>query len=162
MIIQWYISFCSETITQKGPYHMQNYTTIIGIIDMCQRGIPYDDCQARYGIGSSILQLIMKQFKECSNTLDSLKQMSPRQMDVNFFISILIHLHFSIFLSVSICSAGIVLLSQPAVSSYAIIISQAVGTAVLPFQIITDQWPKRFRKRVKTNYTEFLRKYGFL
>lgn len=39
---------------------MQNYTTIIGIIDMRQRGISYDDCQTRYGISSSTLQLIIK------------------------------------------------------------------------------------------------------
>lgn len=54
---------------------MQNYTTIIGNINMHQRGISYDNCPTRYGIGNSTLQLIMKRFKECGKTLDSLKQM---------------------------------------------------------------------------------------
>lgn len=64
---------------------MQNYTTIIGIIDMRQRGISYDDCQTRYGIGSSTLQLIMKRFKECGKTLDSLKQMPPGEVENLFY-----------------------------------------------------------------------------
>lgn len=64
---------------------MQNYTTIIGIIDMRQRGISYDDCQTRYGIGSSTLQLIMKRFKECGKTLDSLKQMPPSEVENLFY-----------------------------------------------------------------------------
>lgn len=36
---------------------MQNYTTIIGIIDMRQRGISFDDCRSRYGVGCSTITL---------------------------------------------------------------------------------------------------------
>lgn len=41
---------------------MQNYTTILGIIDMRQRNISYDDCRNRYGIGNSTITLIMNRF----------------------------------------------------------------------------------------------------
>ena len=34
---------------------MQNCTTILGIIDMRQRGISYDDCRSRYHIGCSTI-----------------------------------------------------------------------------------------------------------
>ncbi len=64
---------------------MQNYTTIIGIIDMRQRGISYDDCQTRYHIGSSTLQLIMKRFKEYGKTLDPLKQMPKGEVENLFY-----------------------------------------------------------------------------
>ena len=36
---------------------MQNCTTILGIIDMRQRGISYDDCRSRYHIGCSTISL---------------------------------------------------------------------------------------------------------
>ena len=35
---------------------MQNYATILGIIDMRQRGISYDDCRSRYHIGCSTIR----------------------------------------------------------------------------------------------------------
>ena len=38
---------------------MQNCTTILGIIDMRQRGISYDDCRSRYKVGCSTITLIM-------------------------------------------------------------------------------------------------------
>ena len=34
---------------------MQNCTTILGIIDMRQRGISYDDCRSRYKVGCSTI-----------------------------------------------------------------------------------------------------------
>lgn len=43
---------------------MQNCTTILGIIDMRQRGISYDDCRSRYKIGCSAITLNMNRFKE--------------------------------------------------------------------------------------------------
>ena len=42
---------------------MQNCTTILGIIDMRQRGISYDDCRSRYKVGCSTITLIMNRFK---------------------------------------------------------------------------------------------------
>lgn len=64
---------------------MQNYTTIIGIIDMRQRGISYDDCRHRFGVGNSTITLIMNRFKECSKDLDSLKQLSPEEIENLFY-----------------------------------------------------------------------------
>lgn len=34
---------------------MQNCTTILGIIDMRQRGIYYDDCRSQYNVGCTFL-----------------------------------------------------------------------------------------------------------
>ena len=52
---------------------MQNCTTILGIIDMRQRGISYDDCRSRYKVGCSTITLIMNRFKESGKDLDTLK-----------------------------------------------------------------------------------------
>lgn len=60
---------------------MQNYTTILGIIDMRQRGISYDDCRYRFSVGSSTISLIMKRFRESGKTLDELKQMPPTEVE---------------------------------------------------------------------------------
>ena len=48
---------------------MQNCTTILGIIDMRQRGISYDDCRNRYHIGCSTISLIMSRFHACGKKL---------------------------------------------------------------------------------------------
>ena len=53
---------------------MQNYTTIIGIIDMRQRGISFDDCQSRYGVGCSTITLIMNRFAESGKQCFALKK----------------------------------------------------------------------------------------
>ena len=42
---------------------MHDCTTILGGIAMRQRGISYDDCRNRYGIGNSTITLIMNRFK---------------------------------------------------------------------------------------------------
>lgn len=64
---------------------MQNCTTILGIIDMRQRGISYDDCRNRYGVGNSTITLIMSRFKEMDKDLDSLKQMDPSDVEAAFY-----------------------------------------------------------------------------
>lgn len=64
---------------------MQNYITILGIIDMRQRGISYDDCRNRYGIGNSTITLIMNRFHDCSKDLSALKQMSPSEVEEIFY-----------------------------------------------------------------------------
>ena len=53
---------------------MQNYTTIIGIIDMRQRGISFDDCRSRYGVGCSTITLIMNRFAESGKQCFALKK----------------------------------------------------------------------------------------
>mgnify|MGYP000672304357 CR=1 FL=1 len=64
---------------------MQNCTTILGIIDMRQRGISYDDCRSRYHIGCSTISLIMSRFHACGKDLNSLKQMSAEEVEHLFF-----------------------------------------------------------------------------
>ena len=64
---------------------MQNCTTILGIIDMRQRGISYDDCRNRYGVGNSTITLIMTRFKELGKDLDTLKQMAPVDVETAFY-----------------------------------------------------------------------------
>ena len=63
---------------------MQNCTTILGIIDMRQRGISYDDCRSRYHIGCSTISLIMSRFHACGKDLDTLKQMSAEEVEYLF------------------------------------------------------------------------------
>lgn len=64
---------------------MQNCTTILGIIDMRQRGISYDDCRSRYGVGNSTITLIMSRFKELGKDLDSIRQMAPAEVEAAFY-----------------------------------------------------------------------------
>ena len=64
---------------------MQNYTTIIGIIDMRQRGISFDDCRSRYGVGCSTITLIMERFHNYDKDLSALKQMSPEEVENIFY-----------------------------------------------------------------------------
>ena len=64
---------------------MQNCTTILGIIDMRQRDISYNDCSNRYNIGHSTITLIMSRFRESGKTLDALKQMEPDEVEKLFF-----------------------------------------------------------------------------
>lgn len=63
---------------------MKDYNTILGIIDMRQRSISYDDCRARYQCGCNAITLIMKRFKESGLDLNTLKQMEPDEV-VNLF-----------------------------------------------------------------------------
>ncbi len=64
---------------------MQNCTTILGIIDMRQRGISYDDCRNRYGVGSSTITLIMSRFKGLGKDLEALMQMAPSEVETAFY-----------------------------------------------------------------------------
>ena len=64
---------------------MQNCTTILGVIDMRQRGISYNDCQRRSGIGHSTITLLMNRFAETGKELDALKQMDPEAVERLFY-----------------------------------------------------------------------------
>ena len=56
---------------------MQNYSTIIGVIELRQQSVGYATTQKRYGIGSSTVTLIMKRFKELGLTLEELRVNTP-------------------------------------------------------------------------------------
>ena len=79
------IVFHVVKIYVKGAFIMQNCTTILGIIDMRQRGISFDDCRARYGVGASTITLIMKRFHDSGKTLDTLKQMPAEDVEKLFY-----------------------------------------------------------------------------
>ena len=64
---------------------MQSYTTIVGVIDLRLRGESYDTIQKRYRIGSSTVTLIMKRFRALEVSIDDLKQMEPRKVEVAFY-----------------------------------------------------------------------------
>lgn len=64
---------------------MQDYNTIIGVIQMRQNKCSYSVVQNRYRIGSSTLQLIMKRFHDSGKTLDELKLMEPPDVEKLFF-----------------------------------------------------------------------------
>ena len=64
---------------------MQNYTTIVGVIELRQRGCSYEVIQKRYLIGSSTLQLIMKRYGEIDIPLHDLKVMEPSKVEVMFY-----------------------------------------------------------------------------
>lgn len=64
---------------------MQNYSTIIGVIELRQQNVGYATTQKRYGIGSSTVTLIMKRFKELGLTLEELRAMPPKAVEVAFY-----------------------------------------------------------------------------
>ncbi len=64
---------------------MQNYTTIIGVIELRRRKCPYDVIQKRFSIGSSTLQLIMKRYAEIDIPLEDLKAMAPSKVEEMFY-----------------------------------------------------------------------------
>lgn len=64
---------------------MQNCTTILGIIDMRQRGISYNDCCSRYHVGHSTVKLIMSRFSELGKELTTLRQMAPEDVETAFY-----------------------------------------------------------------------------
>ena len=64
---------------------MQNYSTIIGVIELRQQSVGYTTTQKRYGIGSSTVTLIMKRFKELGLTLEELRAMPPKAVEVAFY-----------------------------------------------------------------------------
>lgn len=70
---------------QKEKEAIQNYNTIIGVIELLQRDCLYDVIQKRYSIGSSTLQLIMKRYAEIGIPIDRLKNMEPSKVEVVFY-----------------------------------------------------------------------------
>ncbi len=48
---------------------------------MRQRGISYNDCRSRYGIGHSTITLIMERYRASGKDLEALKQMSAEEVE---------------------------------------------------------------------------------
>ena len=64
---------------------MQNCSTIIGVIELRLDGVRCDTVQKRYGIGSSTITLIMQRYKELGFTLEELRAMPPKAVEVAFY-----------------------------------------------------------------------------
>ena len=64
---------------------MQNYTTIIGVIELRIQGHSYSTVQQRYSVGSSTAQLIMKRYDEYGLSLQTLKEMQPHKVEALFY-----------------------------------------------------------------------------
>ena len=64
---------------------MQNYNTIIGVIQMRQNQCSLSVIQNRFHIGSSTVQLILKRFKASGFSLDDLKSKEPSEVERIFY-----------------------------------------------------------------------------
>ncbi len=64
---------------------MQNSTTILGIIELRLKGISYDDCCKRYGVGHSTVNLIMSRYRSKNIPLEVLKQMPSKDVESSFY-----------------------------------------------------------------------------
>ncbi len=64
---------------------MQKSTTILGIIEMRQRGISYNDCCNRFHVGHSTIERIMTRYNEIGKDLSALREMSPEEIETAFY-----------------------------------------------------------------------------
>ena len=64
---------------------MQDYNTILGVIQMRLVKCSYETVQRRFSIGSSTVTLIMKRFRSCGMTYEQLKQMDPHKLEDLFY-----------------------------------------------------------------------------
>lgn len=66
-------------------FNAKQHTTILGIIEMRLKGISYDDCRSRYGVGNSTANLIMTRYWTKGIPLDVLKQMPGSEVEASFY-----------------------------------------------------------------------------
>ena len=64
---------------------MQDYTTIIGVIQMRQNECSVPIIMSRYGIGSGTVQLILKRYSASGISLEQLKSMEPAEVEEVFY-----------------------------------------------------------------------------
>ncbi|MEQ2382852.1 hypothetical protein WMO21_10895 [Lachnospiraceae bacterium CLA-AA-H58] len=64
---------------------MQNYNTIIGVIQMRQDNCPSRSIMERYRIGSGTVSLIINRYASSSLSLQQLQQMSPKDVENTFY-----------------------------------------------------------------------------
>lgn len=64
---------------------MQNYATIIGVIQMREAGSSIRECRHRYGIGTSTVQLILDRYHRSGLSLADLNQMEPSKLIETFY-----------------------------------------------------------------------------
>ena len=64
---------------------MQKSSTILGIVEMRLKGISYDDCRSRYGVGNSTVTLIMERYNACGIPLESLQTRTASEVEAIFY-----------------------------------------------------------------------------
>ena len=64
---------------------MQDYNTIIGVIQMRQNNCSSRSIMNRYGIGSGTVALIMNRYKASGLSLQQLQQMMPKDVENTFY-----------------------------------------------------------------------------
>lgn len=64
---------------------MQDYPVIIGVLRLRQRNVPYRTICARYGIGDSVIELILQRCRECGRSLEELQAMEPLEVEELFY-----------------------------------------------------------------------------
>lgn len=64
---------------------MQNYNTIIGVLELRLAGHPYSHCRSKFRIGNSTIQLIDERYKQIGLSLDDLKSANPQKVVDEFF-----------------------------------------------------------------------------
>lgn len=64
---------------------MQSYTTIIGVIELRLNNVTFDDVRTRYKIGRSTISLIMERFNKSALSIDELKAMDPKELQMLFY-----------------------------------------------------------------------------
>src|SRR5699024_1405244 len=72
-------------LQERRQTNMQPCSTILGIIEMRLRGISYDDCRRRYGVGNSTITLIIDRYKAHGVSLDDLKKLSATDVESAFY-----------------------------------------------------------------------------
>ena len=64
---------------------MQSYTTIIGVLDMRDKGFSYRDIRARFGMGQGTVKLILDRFEKLALPIADIKQMEPDKVEEAFY-----------------------------------------------------------------------------
>ena len=64
---------------------MQDYNTIVGVIQMRSNECSFPVIRARYHIGTSTIQLILKRFEASGLTLEELRSADPRAVEELFY-----------------------------------------------------------------------------
>ena len=64
---------------------MQDYNTIIGVIQMRQNDCSFSVIQKRYHIGSGTTQRILSRFEASGLTVEELRQMEPHTVEELFY-----------------------------------------------------------------------------
>ena len=64
---------------------MQNFSTIVGVVELHQNGCSYRTIRSRYNIGAGTVVLILERFQEMGIPLNELRIMNPKEVENRFY-----------------------------------------------------------------------------